>query len=363
MRFERIISADSHLGLRDEDVLAHLPRKFHDGYREAKAAYLARLGARPVRQDDRQDPSSGADAPSREERRHEAQGRAGEFDPYERLKDMDIDGVSAEVLYSDVTGGAPFYDMAPDASLAAFQAFNSAAIDFASVDPKRLLPVYIVPLADVQAAVKEIERVASEGARAILFPLYPTELGLPPYHELRYDPVWAAVQEIGIPISQHVNTNTALNEIKALDPTPTKGLFQSLPPIAMAQSVGSWILLGMLDRFPGLRIVFVESGLGWLPYYLRRLDEMRHRHRWHEMKELPSAYWRRQMLATFEDDEFGVANRYEIGVENIMWATDYPHPDTTWPHSREVIKKHFDGVAEDETALIVAGNAARVYAL
>jgi predicted TIM-barrel fold metal-dependent hydrolase len=104
-----------------------------------------------------------------------------------------------------------------------------------------------------------------------------------------------------------------------------------------------------------------------LPYFLTRLDRMSDRHGWEQLgmnlPELPSHYWRENMFATFEEDEFGVQNRHEIGVENLLWATDYPHPDSTWPESQQVIHTHFDDVPVDEMRLMVGGNAARIYKL
>jgi predicted TIM-barrel fold metal-dependent hydrolase len=370
MSTERIISADSHVNIRPEAVLEHLPAALHDDFNDARMAYgRAMFEQKPHkrrRQAADQDMEEAAaafpvDAP------WEAAGRPGAHDPHERLKDMDIDGVDAEVLYTDIGAGAAFYDMPDDGWKDAFHAFNSAAIEFASVDPDRLLPVYLVPIADIAEAVKEVHRLAGEGARAVHLPLYPTEIGFAPYWDPVYDPLWAALSETGIPISQHVGTNTYLNTIMAADPTPAKGIFQSLPPIFMAEVVGSWIVPGTFVRFPDLRVVLVEAGLGWIPYYLGRLDLMNERHGWREhydmLPEPPSHYWRQNMVATFEEDEFGVGVRHEIGVETLMWATDYPHPDSTWPHSQDVISTHFADVPIEEARLMVGGNAARIYGL
>ena len=118
---------------------------------------------------------------------------------------------------------------------------------------------------------------------------------------------------------------------------------------------------------PGLKIVLVEAGLGWIPYYLERLDTMVG-HGWDTfadkpISEKPSFYWHRNMAATFEQDLVGVRNRYDIGIENLMSATDYPHPDSTWPNSQAVLREHFEGIAAEEIELIAAGNAARIYNL
>lgn len=362
---ERIISADSHVTITQDAVLAHLDPRLHDAYRAAQASFARSMTeAKPHKRGKAapapQLPNMGEGAP------WAAAGRPGAHDPHARLADMDTDGVDAEVLYSDVSAGAPFYEMG-DGYLEAFRAFNSAALDFASVDPKRLLPVYTVPLVDVAEAVREVERIAGEGGRAVQLPLYPRELGLESYWDERYDPLWSALSETGIPISQHVGSNEYLMTLLAEDPTPAKGVFQSLPPVFMAEVVAGWIVPGTLARFPDLKVVLVESGLGWIPYYLERLDTMRVRHGWDRMgmpiDEPPSVYWHRQMAATFEEDRFGIRNRHDIGVENLMWATDYPHPDSTWPRSQEVIHEHFDGVPIEETRQMVAGNAARFYGL
>ena len=114
--------------------------------------------------------------------------------------------------------------------------------------------------------------------------------------------------------------------------------------------------------------MLVEAGLGWIPYFLERLDTMEASHGWDTFEgkvitEKPSFYWHRQMYATFESDIVGVRNRYDIGVENLMWATDYPHPDSTWPNSQRILHEHFDGVPAEEKSLMAAGNASRLYGL
>ena len=296
-----------------------------------------------------------------------AAGRPGGHDAIERIKDMDLDGVEAEILYVGA-GGASYYELGDD-HVEAFRAANSAAIEWASVDPKRLMPVYILPIADMKVAVKEVEWVVAEHAKAVQLPLIPREQGAPPYWDSFYDPLWEVLTETGLPISQHVGACRYLTEdVLDEDPTPFKGIIQSLPPLFMAENIADWCVSGVLERWPGLRVVLVEAGIGWIPYYLERLDTMVDNHGWDTfpdkvIKEKPSFYWHRNMAATFEQDLIGVRNRYDIGVENLMWATDYPHPDSTWPRSQEVLKEHFTDVPADEVELIAAGNATRIYKL
>ncbi|MAE94427.1 MAG: hypothetical protein CL910_07190 [Deltaproteobacteria bacterium] len=358
---ERIISADSHVTIRDEAVLEHLARKYHGAYQEARTAHLMRMAKRA-----RRDESDEGLPIAQAERPWEAAGRPGEHDSAERLKDMDIDGIEAELLYSDIEAGSAFNGLEEGGRLAAFRAFNDAALGFAAADPKRLLIVYLIPIVDIDEAVGEVERLAGEGARALMLPAYPGAVGLPPYFDARYDRLWAAIEETGIPISQHVGANEALWQIYGYDSTQAKGVFQSLPPIFMAEILANWIVGGVFERFPKLRVVLVESGLGWIPYFIERLDTMQRRHGWdhYEMiREAPSHYWQRNMMATFEEDTYGISQRHRLGIDNLMWATDYPHPDCTWPESQKVLETHFEGVPSEEARQIIGGNAARIYRL
>ena len=358
---ERIISADSHVAIRENAVLAHLAKRHHEAYQRARMEYLTRLMKRAKPK------QGGGDLPiSSGERPWEAAGRPGEHDPVARLEDMDLDGVEAEVLYSDVEAGAAFNGMEGDGRREAFRAFNDAALAFASTDRQRLLPVYLVPIVEIDEAVAEVQRLADAGARALMLPLYPTELGLPPYFDRRYGPLFSAIEEAGLPISQHVGANEALWKVRHYDTTPAKGIFQSLPPIFMAEVLAAWIVGGVFQRHPRLQVVLVEAGLGWIPYFLERLDTMKKRHGWDHydmLEEPPSHYWRRNVFATFEEDTFGVSQRERLGVENLMWATDYPHPDSTWPHSQQVLATHFADVPREEARAMIGGNAARIYRL
>jgi predicted TIM-barrel fold metal-dependent hydrolase len=360
MANERIISADSHVAIRDDAVLEHLSTKYHEGYKQSRMEYIQRMMARAKRKGSDELLIGAGDKP------WEAAGRPGEYDPTERLKDMDTDGVEAEVLYSDVEAGVCFNTMTDGGRLAAFRAFNDAALAFSSADPKRLLVVYLVPIVDMNEAVGEVQRLAREGARAFMLPLYPTDLDLPPYFDSSYEPLWSAIEETGIPISQHVGANEALWHILQYDTTPAKGIFQSLPPIFMAEVLANWIVGGVFERHPKLKVVLVEAGLGWIPYFLERLDTMKTRHGWdhYEMlRELPSHYWRQNMLATFEEDTYGVSQRHRLGIDNLMWATDYPHPDSTWPNSQQVLETHFADVPSEEARAMIGATAARLYRL
>jgi predicted TIM-barrel fold metal-dependent hydrolase len=368
----RIISADSHVTVPAEMVYSHLPEKLKDTVKEAEAQYSAMmLAAKPQKakqaelKKDRAPtgmPTMGAGAP------WPAAGRAGESNAAARLEDMDIDGIEAEILYVG-SGGASFYALQGKDRIEAYKALNSAAIEWASLDPKRLMPVYTLPVEDIAASVKEVERVVAEHGKAVQIPLVPREVGALPYWDEAYDPLWEILSDTGVPISQHVGASRYLmQDVMNEDPTPYKGIFQSLPPIFMSECVADWCVSGVLERWPALRVVLVEAGIGWIPYFLERLDTMVDNHGWktfgdHAISEKPSFYWHRNMAATFEQDLAGIRLLDLIGIDNLMWATDYPHPDSTWPRSHEILETHFKGLPSDDIEQIASGNVTRIYKL
>lgn len=348
----RLISVDSHVKVHPEQIKANLDAKFHTAFDDAMAADHAQR----VEEMGGIDPAVLAAGFS-----HEAMTDPGYSDGAQRLKAMDRDGVDAEVLYSEVSAFR-HYPLMVDGFREASQAFNRTMRDFASADPHRLFPAYQVPLMDIDFAVKQVHALAAEGARAVHIPTFPAEVGLPEYHDERYDPVWAAISETGMSISQHLGLVASLFELLRRDPTPQKAIFTSQPAFRLAETIAFWILPGVLARFPGLTIVLVEPSLGWVPFYLDLLDSMAAGpYDFPALDDTPSSYFHRQMYLTFVDDPRGLEQRHELGVDRIMWSTDFPHPATSWPNSQAVVEKNFAGVPDAERDLIVAGNAARLY--
>jgi len=353
---QRLISADSHVTITDDALFKHLPDKFRPELDEVVARAQAAMAAMNI-------PNN------REGRNWPAQGRPGDADQAERLKDQDVDGVEAEVLYVQGTfgfDGGVFYGLSPDARDAAFRAYNDALAEWRSAAPDRLIPVGIIPVHDPAAAVAELKRVADLGFRAAQVSAYPDVYDFPSYTDPAYEPLWKTFAEAGIPLSLHTGLTKGLSFIQQADNTPARGIFQSLPPMFMAEIVGTFIVGGILHRNPDLNIVLVESGIGWIPYYLERLDTMHRRHNWVArgmLEELPSTFWFRQCHATFEDDMVGMEILDRIGVDNVLWASDYPHPDCTWPESQDVVVKHFAHLPDEDRDKIVFGNTARLYGL
>jgi len=363
MSDQTFISADSHVNISHDKVKERLASKWHDDYDRAVTAFAARM--------QRGAGKANAAGAKMETRRTEVGGsnsvftRPGYSEGPARLEDMDIDGVDIEVIYSEVSAFR-YLGAIGAGTNAAVKAFNNALTDFASADPRRLVVSYQVPIDDIPAAVQEIQRVAALGAKSLQLPVFPSELGLPDYHDERYDPLWSVVTETGLPVCCHIGLNTALDDLTQRDPTPQKGIMVPVTGLMTAEPLGMWIMGGVLERFPELQVVFVEPGLTWVVWWLWLVDDMvtRQGYQFPAISELPSFYFHRNVNLTFIDEPIGVQRlRDLIGVTNILWSTDYPHPVTSWPKSRMLAEEQFATVPEDERVLMTYGNAARIWRL
>lgn len=357
MTKQRLISADSHVTITMEAFLEHLPKRFAPDVEDIVAQARAAQAALNM-------PNN------RAHRDWPAQNRPGDHVQEDRVKDQDMDGIEAEVLYSQSAfgfDGGVFYRLkSAEARVACFQSYNDALAEWIAYAPERLIPVGVVPVLDPKEGVAELERLVAKGFKALTVPTYPASYQLAPYWEDDYQQLWQAFAANRIPLSLHTNAAPGLTGIQMSDPTPAKGIFQSLPPIVMAELIGTWILGGMVPRNPDLHVVLVESGIGWIAYYLERLDTMSRRHNWGGrgmIKEKPSSFWSQQFHATFEDDLVGMRTIDLLGAHTLMWASDYPHPDSTWPESQEIVTKHFDGLPDEHKQAIVWKNAAELYGL
>ncbi len=347
-----LISADSHVAIKLEDIRARVPRALQAPFDDAIAANLAADNA-----------ARGGRVLALDSWDMEAMRDPGYHDPAARLAAMDRDGVWAEVLYSEVSAFRHFGLVQGDWRPIA-RGFIDLLSEFAAHDPDRLAVSYQVPVLDIDYAVGEVVRLAGLGARSIHLPNHPSELGLAEYHDPSYDPLWAVLSETGIAITHHLGNRPYLFDLLRRDPTPQAAIFTSMPAFALAEPLAWWILTGTLERFPKLKIVFVEPNLYWIPGFLQGLDRKADgRYDLPGLTMKPSDYWHRNMAATFVDDEIGLSLRHHIGVENILWSTDFPHPATTWPNSREVVERQFVGIPAAERDLMVHANAARLYNL
>jgi uncharacterized protein len=344
----RLISADSHVSMEHGRVKQHLAVRFHDAYDEAAAEHQRRL-------------ASGMAASNLGEHWY----RDGHFDGAAHLLDMDLDGVDVEVVYCEVSGFRYLYRLR-EGAIEATRAFNDALATYASADPDRLIVSYQLPIHDIDAAVNEVHRVAAMGGRSLQIPVFPNELGFPDYHHERYDSLWAAIEDCDLPVCCHIGMNALFDDLAQRDPTPGRAICVPMIALSSAEALGMWILGGVFERFSRLRLVLVEPGIGWVAWWLHQVDQMTTRdgYKYPALSDLPSAYFRRNVFLTFMDEAPGIRTaRDQFGVDNLLWASDYPHPPTTFPNSRARLDAQLQGLAEHERLAISGANAARVWRL
>ena len=296
--------------------------------------------------------------------------RLGAYIPEEAIKDMDIDGVDVGLIYPSV--GQIMYFSVKDSLLmdAVCRVYNDWVAEFCSANPSRLKGICMINLDDVQTGVKELERCAKMGYVGAMVPNPPPiEYGRS-YRSPEYEPFWAAAQDAGMVLGLHLGT-PRMRIGGVWDYLLTSEGFTNLvsvngdllPRISLTDMIQS----GVFERYPKLMAGSVEHELNWVPYFLQKLDyayEQRssgvHGYRYkNDMR--PSNFFHRNCFCDFQEDPEGVKNREIIGVDNILWGSDYPHVESTWPRSRQIIDQTLADCTEEEKAKIVGGNAARIY--
>ncbi|MGH7056115.1 MAG: amidohydrolase family protein [Stellaceae bacterium] len=287
-----------------------------------------------------------------------ADARAGGWDPAERLKDNALDGVEADVLYTTL-GFRIFW--LKDAGLQAdcFRVYNDWLAQYCRYAPSRMAGLAMISLYDPKAGARELERCAGMGLKGAMIWCSPPQDR--PYSSDIYDPFWAAAQEFKMPISLHAITGMGMESQWNWG---ERYMRTAVLPHEIEKSFSVLIFSGVLDRFPGLQIVSAENNCGWIPYYLQRMDRLFERNRvasGFTIKLKPSEYFRRQMWCTYIDDYVGVQSRRFIGVDRMMWSSDYPHQASSWPHSQEVVARDFAEASAEDRFRITRGNVARLY--
>jgi len=294
--------------------------------------------------------------------------RRGGWDPAERLKDMDIDGVEAEVLYTTL-GFRQFWLKDAELQRACFQVYNDWLAEYCAYAPRQLTGMALISLYDIREAVRQLRLCRRRGLRGAMIWASPPEERS--YADSIYDPFWTEAQELDMPLSLHAVTGMG-RESQALrvmgrEVKPVDRYIQSVSlGDEVKRSLTVLVFSGVLERFPRLKIVSAENEVSWLPFVIQRWDQtfQHYRHLYPSpLKMRPSEYFSRQIYATFIDDAFGVRNRHQVGVDHVMWSSDYPHTQSTWPHSQDVIARAFAEVPEEEKLKIVRGNVMRLYAL
>ena len=365
----RIISADSHLNeplsLYERLPLEYRERAPHLEERDGKRFLIVEgHGAvpieapLPINEDDRERYWRDGEDVGR------VMHRGGGVDVEVRIADLEKDGVDAEVIYPHGTFNT-FSSPDPAFQLALARVYNDYYHELFGDHGDRFVPSAVLPMSDLDGAIAEVERLAKLGFRSASIPI---TMPLRPYNLPDYDRFWATVAEMGMPLALHIFTYGP-DDTKPEYRSPRKGPGEDLAfeIIEMAAAMHPLCLLtasGVLERHPGLRFVLVECGVGWLAWVLQTLDQIYDkRHMWIEpkLKLRPSEYFKRQGGATFGDDEVGLHNLQVTGPDCLLWGSDYPHDEGTFPHSREVIERTFRDVPAETTRKIVGDNAARMF--
>jgi len=289
--------------------------------------------------------------------------RPGCHDPKARLADLDQDGIDAQVLFGDGAAGA----RDPELGTVLIRAYNDWLAEFCAVAPERYIGLAVMPTHDPTEALKEAERTADmPGLRGLFLGVEGANY---PITDTSYDRFWAAAAEQGRPVALHIGASRQTDKSRSYGANAAPGTLEawvSTAPMSIAESIAMLIFGGTLERHPELRIVIAEGSIGWLAYFLERMDNvMAKQGRWagSTLPERPSHYFHRQILATFEEDLAGMRTYDLVGSKNIMWSSDYPHSDTTWPHSRRAIEEHFGSVPDADRRAMTCENAGRLYGL
>jgi predicted TIM-barrel fold metal-dependent hydrolase len=294
----------------------------------------------------------------------------GATDPVERLMDMDIDRVWAQLCFPSYPrfAGTQFLD-GRDKKLALLcvQAYNDFVLDeWCAAAPDRFIPLTLIPLWDPKLAAKEIERTAANGTRSVAFPENPTPLGLPSVFSNHWDPVFAACQEAQIPLSMHFGSSGRMPATSP-DVPGARGNGPVQITLMGTNSMGcatEWVFSPVFHKFPGLKVALSEGGIGWIPWLKERLDYTWQRQRyWGGINQQvpPSELFDQHIYGCFIDDVTGIKARHDIGVGNIMLESDYPHSDSSWPDTWKRAEEVLADVPDEEAHRIAELNARELY--
>ena len=283
----------------------------------------------------------------------------------DRIKDMDIEGVWAQLCFPNFGGfaGSTFF-AAEDKDFAklCIGAYNDFILDeWCAYAPERQIPLVMVPFWDIEASVAEIERTAAKGARSVSFIEAPHKLGLPSFHTDHWDPILRICEEAELPLSMHFGSGGMPQGL-----APDGDMFISIALFGLNSMMATVDLLmsDVFYKFANLKVALSEGGIGWMPYLLERIDYSWGRHKyWCNINadKLPSELFREHIYGCFISDQSGIEQRHRIGVDNIMFESDYPHSDSNWPHTRKLLAEHFVDVPDDEARKIVELNARTLY--
>jgi predicted TIM-barrel fold metal-dependent hydrolase len=289
------------------------------------------------------------------------QQHAGGWDPRARIKEMETDGLSAEVLYPTLLLDLFALDDA-DLQEACFRVYNDWLIDYCSVDPSRLIGVAAIPVYNVDHGIKELERCRKAGLKgAIIWQAPHPDL---PFRSSHYDRFWAAAQDLDVPVSLHILTGHSYNKDKNRKGVERYRGSVNLKLMDIANALFELIFYGILQKNPKLKVVSVENEAGWFPFMIQQWDYYYNRFRASNPPPItrnPSDFVREQVYACFFNDAVCGQNLKWWGKDNVMWSNDFPHPNSTWPNSLNIIQRDLGHLPAETQAKVLYQNVCRLY--
>jgi predicted TIM-barrel fold metal-dependent hydrolase len=375
------ISGDSHLEVDAKDWVARVPAPYRD-----QAPRLARqddgtdiwlICGKPAR------PAAAADLYGGKGRENYMpfgatyEGTPGTGTPDQRLAEQDQDGIGGEVLFPSQQGGPKLWRRIPDdrAYKAVVHAYNGwLAEEYCAVAPERLIGVGIIPKTNLEDSLDELAYCKEAGLKSVVLMAFPSGKSYPSEDDDRF---WAKALDLDMPVTVHVGLERLEDEPSLRFPEEPPELMAQLGDVLVKQvsqfspvrgsasvTAVQMVLSGLFDRFPGLRVCFAENQIGWIPFFLQSADVRYERNRhwaakifgFRPLSRPPSEYIVAHCLWGFQFDPVGVELRHHLGVGNLMWGSDFPHQESEWPHSQDVIARNFAGVPDEERNLMTAGN-------
>ena len=291
--------------------------------------------------------------------------RRGGYDPHAHVQDMDIDGVAADVVYPSV-GLETWLIPSTDLLSAVFRAYNNWLAEFCAPYPNRIKGMAMVNVDLVSDSVNELHRAASLGLAGATIPQRPL---FGRYDALLYEPLWTTAEDLAMPLTMHSGTSRWAPHQKATFGN-SRGMVEFInQEYDMRDNVVAMIFSGIFERHTALKVGLVEYEVSWAPYLLYRMDmayqEIRRPERFGGKRfagdMLPSDLFRRNMFISFQEDDMGIRMRDYLGVETLMWGNDYPHAESTFPRSREILERILKDVPLEEKRLIAGENCARLF--
>ena len=292
--------------------------------------------------------------------------RKAAYDPREMVRELEMDGVWGACIQP--SQGLFWYRL-PDSDLlsALCRAYNNWVADFCVPFPDRLKGIATLNVDEVEEACAELERCAKMGLAGAFIPVAPRHDR--PYSHESYERLWWTAQEMGVPLLLHIASHRGgIPGCEfTMDPSELTAAGRSTTDYWVRYSLSSMIFAGVFDRYPRLRVASVEHEMAWIPHWLKQMDFTYNERSvftrgWRSKDGMvPSDYWRRNMFVEFMEDDIGVQLRHIIGVDNMIWGSDFPHASSTWPRSMEFLDTMFADATEEDRRKMTSGNAARAF--